>query len=108
MPDVEVSRTETLSRQEAARRLAALAAALADSGRAEVALGASTLVLHVPDQVRCEVEVEVEGDEVELEIELTWSTAPAPAQSPVEIPAADPAPAEHAPSKQAHRARASR
>jgi amphi-Trp domain-containing protein len=75
--DVEFSRTESLSRHEAARRLAALATALADGGRVEVELGASTLTLHVPDQVRCEVEMEVDGDEVELELELKWSTAPA-------------------------------
>jgi amphi-Trp domain-containing protein len=80
--DVEVKRTESLSRHDAARRLAALAAALADGGRVEVALGASTLTLHVPDHVRCEVEVEVDGEEVELELELKWSTAPVPADPP--------------------------
>ncbi|GEL19771.1 amphi-Trp domain-containing protein [Pseudonocardia asaccharolytica] len=77
MSDVEVSRTESLTRREAAERLSALAAALADGGDMKVELGASTLKLRVPDHVRCEVEVEVDGDEVELEIELTWSTAPA-------------------------------
>jgi amphi-Trp domain-containing protein len=35
-----------------------------------VKLGASTLKLHVPDHLRCEVEVEVDGDEVELELEM--------------------------------------
>jgi amphi-Trp domain-containing protein len=79
--DVEVSRTESLSRQEAAERLSAMATALADGGHVKVQLGASTLKLHVPDHVRCEVEVEVDGDEVELELELKWSTAPAPAQA---------------------------
>jgi amphi-Trp domain-containing protein len=78
LSDVEVSRTETLSRSEDARRLAALAAALADGGHVEVELGASKLKLHVPDHVRCEIEVEVDGDEVELELELKWSTAPLP------------------------------
>jgi amphi-Trp domain-containing protein len=84
--DVEVSRTETLTRHEAARRLSALAAALDHGGRVEVELGASKLTLHVPDHVECEVEVEVDGDEVELELELKWSTAPAadpPAEGPV-------------------------
>jgi amphi-Trp domain-containing protein len=79
--DVEVSRTESLTRQEAAERLSAMATALADGGHIKVQLGASTLKLHVPDHVRCEVEVEVDGDEVELELELKWSTAPAPAQA---------------------------
>lgn len=88
MSDVEVSRTESLSRHEAARRLAALAAALADGGRVEVALGSSVVTLHVPDHVRCEVEIEVDGAEVELELELTWSTTPVPvpAESPTEAP----------------------
>lgn len=79
MSDVEVKRTETLTRHEAAERLSALAAALAKGGHVEVALGASKLKLHVPDSVRCEVEVEVDGDEVELELELKWSTTPEPA-----------------------------
>ena len=81
MSDVEISRTESLSRHEAARRLFALADALAAGGRVEVELGASTLKPHVPDHVRCEVEVEVDGDELEFEVELTWSTAP-PTASP--------------------------
>ena len=76
MSDVEVSRTESLSRSEAARGLAALAEAMADGGRVEVELGASRLKLHVPDQVRCEIELEIDGEEIELELELKWSTAP--------------------------------
>lgn len=75
MSDVEVSRTETLTRQQAAEMLSALATALCDGAEVEVQLGASTLRLHVPDQLRYEVGVEVDGDEVELEVELTWSTA---------------------------------
>ena len=83
MSDVEVSRTESLTRQEAAARLSALAAALSEGGRVEIELGASTLKLHVPDHVECEVEVEVDGDEVELEVELTWSTSgPSKPKSP--------------------------
>lgn len=80
MSDVEISRTESLTRHEAAKRLASLAAALGDGGHVEIELGASRVKLHVPDHVRCEVEVEVDGDEVEFEVELKWSTsAPAPA-----------------------------
>jgi amphi-Trp domain-containing protein len=77
MSDVEISRTESLTRQEAARRLSALADALGADGTVEVELGASTLKLHVPDRVQCEVEVEVDGDEVGLEVELKWPTPPA-------------------------------
>ena len=75
MSDVEISRRESLTRHEAARRLSALADALGAGGHVEVELGASTVKLHVPDHVRCEVEVEVDGDEVELEVELKWSLA---------------------------------
>jgi len=46
--DVEVKRTESLTRQQAAERLSAMATALADGGHVEVQLGASTLKLHVP------------------------------------------------------------
>ena len=82
MSDVEVSRTESLTRQEAAQRLSAFATALAEGGHVKVQLGASTLKLHVPDHVRCEVEVEVDGDEVELELELKWSTIAAEPAAP--------------------------
>jgi len=74
MSDVEVKHEETLTRDEAARRLAALAAALSDGDDVELALGASTVKVHVPDEVRVEVELEIDGDEVELEVELKWST----------------------------------
>jgi amphi-Trp domain-containing protein len=72
--DVEIKRTEMLTRHEAADQLAALASALRESGRVEMALGNSTLKLHVPDHVRYEVELEIEEDELELELELKWST----------------------------------
>ena len=75
MSDVEISRKESLSRKDAAHRLSVLAAALAEGGHVEIELGASTVKLHVPDNVQCEVEVEVDGDEVELEVELKWSLA---------------------------------
>ena len=84
MSDVEISRKESLTRHEAARRLSALADALGAGGHVEVELGASTVKLHVPDHVRCEVEVEVDGDEVELEVEFKWSTASEPAAMPRE------------------------
>ena len=82
MPPTEYSRVERRSQPDRIPKppggrteaLSALAAALADGGHVKVQLGASTLKLHVPDQVRCEVDVEVDGDEVELELELKWST----------------------------------
>lgn len=57
--DVEIMRTETLSREEAARLLSTFA----------TALGA----MHVPDRLRVEVEVDVAGDEVGVEFALSWS-----------------------------------
>lgn len=75
MSTLEVTREELLTREEAARRLSALAAALADGEKVLVPLGGSNVRMHVPDHVRCEIELEVDGDEVELEVELKW---PAP------------------------------
>ena len=74
MADVELEQKESLTLQEAATRLSALAKALADGGEVEIELGATTVKLHVPDQVRTEFEIEVDGDEIELELELKWST----------------------------------
>lgn len=81
MSDVEVKREETLTRAEAAQQLAALAAALADGEEVSLALGASTVKVHVPDQVRCEIEIEIDSDEVELEVELKWHTGERAANS---------------------------
>ncbi len=75
MSDLELERKESLTRQQAADRLAALASALAKGGHVELDLGGTTVSLHVPDHVRSEFEVEVDGDELELEVELKWSTA---------------------------------
>jgi amphi-Trp domain-containing protein len=110
MSDVEISRTEAVTRHQAANRLAALAAALRDDGSVEVELGASTLKLHVPDHLSCEVEVEVDGDEVELEVELKWSIAASPIASmpaqPAVVGAADQAAKPRRPVAKPARARA--
>jgi amphi-Trp domain-containing protein len=74
MADVEVTREQELSRQEAAERLRAFAAALEDGGAVEIDLGGSKVKMHVPEIVRAELEIEIDGNEVELEIELKWST----------------------------------
>ncbi|MBP2328701.1 amphi-Trp domain-containing protein [Kibdelosporangium banguiense] len=75
MSTLEVTRQELLTRDEAARRLSALAAALANGEKVEVALGSSSVKIHVPDHVRCEIEVEVDREDVELEVELKWTTS---------------------------------
>jgi amphi-Trp domain-containing protein len=73
--DVKVQQKQSLSRQEAARLIAALAEGLGEDGKVTVQLGNSTLELSVTDQVDWELEVEVDGDEIELELELKWSTS---------------------------------
>jgi amphi-Trp domain-containing protein len=75
MSDVKVELRESLTRQQVADRLSALARALAEDGRPDLELGGTTVSLRVPDEVRSEFEVEVDGDEFELELELKWSTA---------------------------------
>jgi amphi-Trp domain-containing protein len=74
MSDVEVTYEEPLTRDETARCLSALAAALADEGEVELELGATKMKVHVPGKVRCKVEVEIDRDEIEFEVELTWPT----------------------------------
>lgn len=75
MKDLKFEQKSSLSRTEAADRLAALAAALREGGEAEVDVGSgATLCLRIPDDLRTEVEVEVGDGEVELEIEFKWST----------------------------------
>ncbi|HEY8532276.1 MAG TPA: amphi-Trp domain-containing protein [Micromonospora sp.] len=88
MSDVEVTYKKQLTRDETARCLSALAAALAHEGEVELELGATTMKVHVPGEVCCKVEVEIDRDEVEFEVELTWQTAgrvrsePPPQQQP--------------------------
>lgn len=84
MSDVKVQQKQSLSRQEAARVLAALAQGLGDDGKVTVELGGSTLELSVGDQVGYELEVEVDGDQIELELELVWSTSAQAPASPAD------------------------
>jgi amphi-Trp domain-containing protein len=75
MADLKFEQKGTVSRLEAANRLAALADALRNGGHVNVEVGSGVLQMHIPEQLRSEVEVEVEHGEVEIEIELKWSTA---------------------------------
>jgi amphi-Trp domain-containing protein len=88
MADVELKRTETLSRTEAAERLSALAEALSRKGKIELDVAGTTLSLRIPDQVSTEFELEVDGDRIELELELRWSTSPGGSASAGSEPAA--------------------
>jgi amphi-Trp domain-containing protein len=69
---LEIERKETLRREEAAKRLHALADALARHNAIEFDRGGAHFTLKVPDDVHVKVELEVGDDGVELEIELTW------------------------------------
>ena len=68
----EIERTETLRREELARRLHAFADSLARHNDVEFERGGTHFKLKVPDELRVKVELEVADDETELEIELTW------------------------------------
>ena len=63
--------TRTMSREEAARRLRALADSLSKHNSVEFIRGDGRITVAVPDEVNLKVEVEL-GDENEVEIELTW------------------------------------
>lgn len=76
MSDVEITyKKQQVTREETAHILSALAQALADAGKVELALGHTSMTVHVPGEVQCKVEVEIDRDEVEFEVELRWSTA---------------------------------
>jgi amphi-Trp domain-containing protein len=69
---LEIEQKETLRREEVAKRLHALADALARHNAVEFDRGGLHFNLKVPDEVEVKVELEVEEDGVELEIELRW------------------------------------
>ena len=68
----EVEQTETLRREEAAKRLHALADMLARQNEIDFERAGMKITVHVPDEVQLKIELEVETDERELEIELKW------------------------------------
>lgn len=61
----------TMTREEAAARLRALADSLAQHNSVEFARDGGRITVAVPDEVTLKVEVEL-GDTNELEIELSW------------------------------------
>lgn len=67
----DIDDTATVSREEAAKRLHALADSLARHNSVEFVRSGNRITVDVPDQVQLKVEVEL-GEENELEIELTW------------------------------------
>jgi amphi-Trp domain-containing protein len=69
---LEIEQKETLQREEVAKRLHALADALARHNAVEFDRGGMHFTLKVPDEVHVKVELEVEEGGTELEIELSW------------------------------------
>ena len=69
---VELKEKTTLSREEAAARLHAIADELGANNDVVIEREHIRFVAHVPDQVNLKVEFEIEDDGTELEIELTW------------------------------------
>ncbi|GIM62749.1 amphi-Trp domain-containing protein [uncultured Nocardioides sp.] len=67
----EMDETQTMTREEAAARLRALADSLAKHNSVEFTRQGGRVTVAVPDEVRLKVEVEL-GDDNEVEIELTW------------------------------------
>jgi len=67
----ELDQTQRVSREEAAKRLHALADALARHNSVEFERNGHRITVEVPDEVELSVEVEI-GEENELEIELSW------------------------------------
>jgi amphi-Trp domain-containing protein len=69
---VELKEKTTLSREEAAARLHAIADELASGNSIVMERERLRFVAHVPDEVHMKIEFEVEDSGSEFEIELTW------------------------------------
>jgi amphi-Trp domain-containing protein len=69
---MELKEKVTVSREEAAARLHAIADELGANNDVVIEREHIRFVAHVPDQVNLKVEFEIEDDGTELEIELTW------------------------------------
>lgn len=72
MDILEIEQKETLSREDAAARMHAIADMLARNNEIEFERAGTRIVVKVPDEVHFKLELEVETDERELEIELKW------------------------------------
>jgi amphi-Trp domain-containing protein len=68
----EIDERQSLSREDAAARLHALADALARNNVIEFERHGRRITVRVPDEVNFKLEVEIGDDEREVEVELTW------------------------------------
>jgi amphi-Trp domain-containing protein len=69
---VELKEKGSLSREDAAARLRAIADELASNNDLVVERENLRFVAHVPDQLNLKLEFEIDDEGSELEIELTW------------------------------------
>jgi amphi-Trp domain-containing protein len=70
--ELELKETSTMSREDAAARLHAIADELASGNDIVMEQGEARFVAKVPPEVALKIEFEVEDEETEFEIELTW------------------------------------
>jgi amphi-Trp domain-containing protein len=70
--ELELKERSTMSREDAAGRLRAIADELASGNDIILERDAARFVAKVPDEVALKIEFEVEDDKTEFEIELTW------------------------------------
>jgi amphi-Trp domain-containing protein len=70
--ELEIKERSTMSREDAAGRLRAIADELASGNDIIIERGQARFVAKVPDEVALKIEFEVEDDSTEFEIELTW------------------------------------
>ena len=69
---VELKEKDTVSREEAAKRLHAIADELASGNDIVMERDRLRFMARVPDEVKLKVEFEIQDDGSEFEIELTW------------------------------------
>ena len=69
---VELKEKTTISREEAAARMHAIADELASGNDIVLERDHLRFVARVPDEVHLKIEFEIEDDGTEFEIELTW------------------------------------
>jgi amphi-Trp domain-containing protein len=70
--ELELKERSTMSREDAAARLHAIADELASGNDIILERGQARFVAKVPDEVALKIEFEVEDNQTEFEIELTW------------------------------------
>jgi amphi-Trp domain-containing protein len=70
--ELELKERSTMSREDAAARLRAIADDLASGNDIILERSGARFVAKVPDEVALKIEFEVEDDKTEFEIELTW------------------------------------